>query len=82
MQKHIKRTFVIIAGVFFILLGLVGLVLPILQGVLFLAIGLLLLSLYSPTLRAWIDKHTVRFPRLHKIVQDVEEWVVRIIGRP
>ncbi len=82
MNKEIKRVLVIILAVLCILLGLAGLVLPFLQGFLFLALGLLLLSLYSPSLRAWIDKNTVRYPKLHQAVLKVEGWVVKIIGRP
>ncbi len=69
-------------GVAFLLLGLAGLVLPILQGWLFLIIGLLLLSAYSPTLRAWIEKHTVKYPKVHYWVGRADNWIERIIGKP
>lgn len=82
MRKHTKRVLVLSLGVAFVVLGLVGLVLPFLQGFLFLAIGLLLLSLYSPTIRAWMDKHTVKYPKLHTMVAKAEEWIVKVIGRP
>jgi len=45
------------AGVFFFLLGLAGLVLPILQGVLFLIISAILLAPYS----LWVQKQLARF---------------------
>jgi len=82
MRKHTKRILVLSLGVIFVVLGLVGLVLPFLQGFLFIAVGLLLLSLYSPTIRDWMDKHTKRYPTLHTMVQKVEGWIVGIIGRP
>ncbi|MDO8518131.1 MAG: PGPGW domain-containing protein [bacterium] len=82
MRKHTKRIVILSLGVIFIILGLVGLVLPFLQGFLFIAIGLLLLSLYSPTIRDWMDKHTKKYPKLHTMVQKAEEWMIRIIGRP
>jgi uncharacterized membrane protein YbaN (DUF454 family) len=82
MKKHFKRVAILTLAVMFILLGLIGLVLPFLQGFLFLAIGLLFLSFYSPKLRAWMDKYTVRYPRLHQAVLRVEGWVISIIGRP
>lgn len=82
MQRHIKRVFVLTIAVIFILLGLAGLVLPFLQGFLFLAIGLLLLSLYSPSVREWMDRHTVKYPKLHQLVLRAEGWVVGIIGKP
>ena len=68
------------AGVFFILFGLVGLVLPFLQGLLFLAIGIILLSLWSPRIREFMDRNTIKYQKVHKVIHDVEEWVVRRIG--
>ena len=46
-------------GVFFFLLGIAGLVLPILQGVLFLIISAILLAPYS----IWVQKQLRRFER-------------------
>lgn len=80
MRKKIKRGFVLIAGVAFVAFGIIGLVLPFLQGILFLAIGLILLSLWSPRIREFVDRHTVKYPKIHKVVREVEGWVVRIIG--
>lgn len=47
MRGHAKRILKLAAGWTFILLGLAGLVLPFLQGILFLIIGLLILSTES-----------------------------------
>lgn len=54
MRKKIKRTVISVLGIFFVLLGILGLVMPFLQGFFFLAIGLILISIYSPSLRGWI----------------------------
>lgn len=81
-MKHTKRTIVLILGVLFVLLGLVGLVMPFLQGILFLIIGILLLSTYSPSLREWIQTHTRRYPKLHYWVVRAEAWIESIIGKP
>ena len=72
MYKKIKKKLVLVAGILFIILGLVGLVLPFLQGFLFLAIGVILLSLHSPKIRAWTDTHTVKYPKIHATIQKVE----------
>jgi uncharacterized protein len=82
MKKKIKRIVVVGLGIFFLLLGLVGLALPVLQGWLFIVIGLLLLSMYSPRLRGWIHDHTVKYPKIHQFVDKAESWVVRVIGAP
>lgn len=65
MKKHIKEMAVIILGWFFIVLGIAGLFLPILQGVLFLLIGLFLLSKRSLWARAILNKLRDRYPSLY-----------------
>jgi len=80
MKRKMKRGFVFFVAVLSLLLGVVGLVLPILQGVLFIAIGLILLSLLSPTLRDWFEKHTRAYPSVHSKVKKVEAWLVRMVG--
>lgn len=80
MHKKLKRSLILITGILFIVLGLIGLVLPLVPQVLFFAIGLILLSLISPRVRDFLDTHTTRFPRIHKVIREVEEWVVRIVG--
>jgi uncharacterized protein len=44
MNAQVKRVVILSVGWGFILLGIVGLFLPILQGVLFLFVGLIILS--------------------------------------
>ncbi|MDI6760467.1 MAG: PGPGW domain-containing protein [Candidatus Brocadiaceae bacterium] len=44
MNANVKRILILVAGWIFILLGIAGLFLPFLQGILFLLIGLYLLS--------------------------------------
>ncbi|MFH1704467.1 MAG: hypothetical protein ABH861_00630 [Patescibacteria group bacterium] len=80
MPKKLKRVLLFIVGIFFILLGFVGLVAPFLQGILFLTIGIVLLSMWSPCMREYMYKHTKRCPKLHAVVERVEKWIVKIIG--
>jgi uncharacterized membrane protein YbaN (DUF454 family) len=56
-----KRWWKLAVGWAFVALGVLGLVLPILQGVLFLAIGLTILSRESP----WAKKQLDRLRRRH-----------------
>ena len=44
MPRPVRRMLILSAGWFFVVLGILGIFLPILQGILFLAIGLILLS--------------------------------------
>ena len=82
MPKKLKRALILTAGIVFIIFGLVGLVVPLMPQILFFAIGFILLSLWSPRIREYLDRHTIRFPKVHKIIRDVEGWVVRLIGEP
>ena len=81
MPKNVKRILLFVAAFFFIALGIVGLVLPVLQGILFLAIGIILLSLASPAAHSWIENHTRKWPRLHAFIIRIEKRIVDVIGR-
>ncbi len=80
MNREFKRILVITAGIVFIVLGLLGLALPFLQGFLFLAVGFILLAISSPRFRAWAIVHTVRYPKTHAMLEKIEKWVLGIIG--
>lgn len=80
MPKEIKRILVRTAGIILVALGIFGLALPFLQGILFLAIGLILLSITSSRTRTWIASHTRRYPKFHSLVQKTENWITNIIG--
>jgi uncharacterized membrane protein YbaN (DUF454 family) len=57
-----KRILLEITGWVFIVLGIAGLFLPVLQGILFLLIGLTILSAEYHWARRWIVKLRERFP--------------------
>ncbi len=82
MSRHFKRIAILTLGVLFVLLGIIGLVLPFLQGFLFLFIGILLLSLYMPSLREWIERRTKPYPKVYAFVVKADQWIEKIIGRP
>lgn len=80
MFRKIKRKLVLLTGILFIVLGLLGLALPFLQGFLFLAIGVILLSLHSPKIREWTNLHTKKYPRIHTAIEKLEKWIIGIVG--
>jgi uncharacterized membrane protein YbaN (DUF454 family) len=80
LKKQIKRLSVLFLAVLSLLAGLAAFLLPILPGWLFIAIGLLLLSLCFPSLREWMDSHTQRWPKLHELIHKVRVWADRNIG--
>jgi len=70
-----KKAVRITLGVVFIVLGLLGLVFPVLQGWLFLAIGALLLSKDVPFFQRVISWIRDRFPRISRKAEKIqEEW--------
>lgn len=64
--RHAVR---ITLGISFLLLGLAGLVLPVLQGILFLMIGALLLAPYVPVFQRLIDWGERRYPQLTRYLE-------------
>jgi uncharacterized protein len=82
VKKELKKVLILTLATVFLLLGLAGLVLPILQGWLFLAISALLFSMYSPKIRMWIDTHTVKYPKIHKFVGRAQDWTTKVFGAP
>ena len=80
MKTKIKKVGMVIVSVGLILLGIVGLALPFLQGFLFLFTGIALLSLVSKRMRAWLEERTRPYPKTHKFVQKTQQWMISIIG--
>ncbi len=64
MNQECKRWLILLTGWGFVLLGIVGLVLPILQGILFLLIGLVILSSEYVWAHHVLEKLQKRFPKL------------------
>jgi hypothetical protein len=81
LQKQLKRIVVLAVGWAFILLGIAGLFLPILQGVLFLLIGLLILSSEYVWAHNLLQKLRARFPKISEHLDHArtkaERWVKR-----
>ena len=72
-----QRWTIIGLGWFFIALGIVGLVLPFLQGVLFIAIGMALLAKELEWARRWRERLYDRYPKLREWSDEAEEWMDR-----
>jgi uncharacterized protein len=66
MMALAKRTLIYVIGWAFILLGIIGLFLPILQGLLFLLIGLLVLSKESTLAKNLLNRIEKRYPAQFK----------------
>ncbi len=73
----IKKIGLLIIGWLFIVLGIVGLFLPILQGFLFILIGLGILSSRSETIKRFLKHLEERHPDLHN---RAEKWKAKVKG--
>jgi uncharacterized membrane protein YbaN (DUF454 family) len=71
MKKHIRRVAVLTLGWALIAFGIVGLFLPVLQGVLFILLGLYVLSRESETARRLLHRVRDRHPALDR---KLREW--------
>jgi uncharacterized membrane protein YbaN (DUF454 family) len=74
-MNEFKKIGLLIIGWIFIGLGILGLFLPILQGILFIMIGLAILSSRSKTIRRFLKYLEKRYPRQY---QKVVTWRLKI----
>jgi uncharacterized membrane protein YbaN (DUF454 family) len=85
MNAYVKRALVLSLGWGFILLGIVGLFLPVLQGVLFLLIGLVILSSEYVWAHHLVTRLRQRFPKLGGIADEAAakgaSWLQRLSQR-
>jgi uncharacterized membrane protein YbaN (DUF454 family) len=72
-----SRIITLVLGYFFLILGVIGLVLPFLQGVPFIVIGLLLLSREAAWARRALDWLKRRHPRLESMITRSDAWITR-----
>jgi uncharacterized protein len=81
MNPHAKRAVVLLVGWCFILLGIIGLFVPVLQGLLFLFVGLVILSseyAWAHSLVLWLRE---RFPRLGRVADEAAAKASGWLGR-
>ncbi|SHE88462.1 Putative transmembrane protein (PGPGW) [Desulfacinum infernum DSM 9756] len=64
-----KRTVRIVAGTLLLVLGVAGLFLPVLQGALFIALGLVVLGREIPWVARLLDRLAQRYPALDRWLQ-------------
>ena len=72
MARSRKRYIVLGLGWFFVALGVLGIILPVLQGILFLLIGFILLSRESAWAQRQLEKLKTRYPKFAKKYDEAE----------
>ena len=75
-----KRLTVIAIGWLFIGFGIAGLFLPVLRGIVFLLVGLVILSSEYHGPRWLLGYVRGRFPQLDRVIKDVHERAAAILG--
>jgi uncharacterized membrane protein YbaN (DUF454 family) len=73
-QKQLQRVSVIALGWVFICLGIVGLVLPVVPGVVLIVVGALMVNPQLAWLRRMLEKCRVRFPVLAPALKRFCTW--------
>jgi len=85
VRAAIKRFVLLVVGWGFILLGIVGLFLPVLQGILFILIGLIILSSEYVWAHHLLEKVKRRFPgvarKSHEATARAKAWLERLSRR-
>ncbi|MGQ9920334.1 MAG: hypothetical protein ACUVRZ_03275 [Desulfobacca sp.] len=78
MRRHLFRIFRLTLGLLFLVLGLIGLVVPILQGWLFLALAALTLSIDLPFLARFVERIEARWPGLAHPIQRLRRFLGKL----
>ncbi len=84
MAQLMKRVLLLVAGWVFLVLGVIGLFLPLMQGVLFIVIGLLILSTEYVWAHRLLTRARERFPKTigmaERTREHVGQWLRRAMG--
>ncbi len=77
MKETINRIFVLVLGWSLVVLGIIGLFVPILQGILFILVGLWVLSRESHWARRSLRKMRLKFPTADRRMRELERKLRR-----
>ncbi|TSC69341.1 MAG: hypothetical protein G01um101456_246 [Parcubacteria group bacterium Gr01-1014_56] len=80
MIKHTKRILIFFLAVIFVLVGIAGLILPLIPGLVFFALALIIFSIFFPLLGDKARAVTRKYPKLDALVEKLDMWVRRMIG--
>lgn len=81
MSLALKRKLCLVGAGLFFILGILGLFLPILQGVLFLLVALVLFAKGSARGRLMRRRLIHRYPKWGASLKSAEDWVHHLPGR-
>jgi uncharacterized membrane protein YbaN (DUF454 family) len=67
----------LIVGVIMILIGIPGLVLPVIPGILFIVLGIIVLSIDLPMIKGMLDRMELRYPEVGKRLKKLRSMIVK-----
>lgn len=80
MKSISKRFFTLFLGYFFIALGVAGLMLPIVQGIPFLILGLFMLSHEAPWAKRLLNKFRAKYPGLFEKITSAKAKLLKFLN--
>jgi uncharacterized protein YqgC (DUF456 family) len=81
LKKNLRKILHIVLGITLITLGLVGLVLPILNGILLLIIGFIIISFESEYVEKKLHHFTKKNVTIHSLYHKLEGILRKFFGR-
>ena len=81
MTRRVRSIVIQTLGWTFMVLGVLGLFLPILQGILFLCIGMVLLSYESPWFKERLIRIERRFPKYERQIREARIRAMLVVRR-
>ena len=80
MKAKLKTSFNYFTAIILIICGVIGWVLPILPGLVFIIIGLIILSIENPRLEKYIEGKLLNYPKIDNVFLAVRQKVKNIFG--
>jgi|GEM_PF-5429026 len=81
MRKKIENTLITLLGIFFLLLGFVGLLIPLVPQFIFLFIGIYLVSINSVFVKKRLDHFLDKYPRVRAFERNLDKVMKQIFKK-
>ena len=78
MRKIIKRTTYIALAIILIAVGILGIILPVLNGTIFLLLGFILLSFESPFIHSHLQRIAAKNDTVNSLYKKLDNWMRKI----
>jgi uncharacterized membrane protein YbaN (DUF454 family) len=80
-MTQLKKAFHVILGIFLLLIGVAGLVLPILNGIVFLLLGLILISFESPYIEKILSHYSEKNRHISHTYKKLNVWMRKLFRK-